>query len=1598
MSSLDLSLSLSLSLSLVPTKIPVTIKAESASKREEYTKHIREHLRSFGLHYVGQLEPAAIVRRDEALKKDEWLYPNSYLDYSTLIQSEKIGISPEQLQDRIDVYFPPLKISALDFCLFISAHFGITPLIGGSTVGHCFFGLKNHDLDFKIFPHLKDERFGEDSHNIGYMLQEMYCDYILYLLKSQGIPLNFKGLRIRELVKSVYLYSNLQIFNESRTRCEAVFSNLGHDLMCIINPQFRWYLTNYDRFLISLEDNAIYFHSSQISSQDKDIEKDLKENASNAREQLRNRQYIVENPLLSHNLFVRLVHASLKEFTIEKASSIVPISVDLLEKEYKTNPDIFIKRIHTLLEKFTNTHDAVDLLLISLSFIQKIKEPKLREQWCVIAAQSISTPKSFTSVFKARKQRDYSELLLLQSHKKTPAKSKPSSYTPTKNDLELAGFISRHPEITSDFLNVLHGLLLLEEDGNPRAKHLKKVILNCQSIDETIFRCASSWHAIKKFSKEMASICIAIGLPSKDFETEENLIIKRLLQYIEKKSPKIDFSNPLFEFFKKMASELPDSKILKYLEAKSELHHCLSKMSSDERKIKWGWSEFITVLNYRMRTTRFCPEERSIQQLNERLERLLTNAPNTDLRNAVGKALQLMVEKALTKQPNNIKLLYEIKRLINVAKQLDIFTAEYFESIDNQIIKMSFDIKFDDHADLLLPFYRLWPQDSMLSKNPQFGSFLLGNILKYASLLAKTDLPSNIEFLYTCLDYALKTPFSSQHFESINFIYQKLLGSAIQAGDTESITKIGLVMIMILDKIKGISLPENEIPQVLKLIEALLQLSKKTSKIEVQHYIGIKLVHYLAENCKIDATRQHSLLLKSASIVLLDKNHVKTQQIYKKTIELIFNQKMTAEAPERALGLCQHLTVNLDQRSSLMRRFVGFVAQQNIVHAEELLDIFKSKMDTVNFDQAMYAIVEQQISTKRTDFLEKGFKNWRSHNPNPQSFMLHLTIGRKLFEAIHNHSQKVDYVWLQNCLQEFINCLNKFHEEIDSSTPAEKEQLTLHIVEINKIINSIQVSKFELLLKRLWDISEEMNLIDHSKTSLPPILIDQALGEGRLPQEAFASVEKAYDGRLMDLQQAKWAIQLFNNVVKDPQYRESHTHKIVPVGMRLLQADSKFITTAQKNEFIHLLFSKRQFRHLIDLLAECPRAIGELCQTNPRNWEYFVLALQQYPDVLMLDTRILPTLKFEVISQPKVLSIISQQGTINLVNCLTRLCISYPQHLKNYSSMLLSIYSNSNLKNSKEFRKEVESFIRVLLTENTLNSLIEVCNIYLCHSKILTDKHSTSKNEDFSLLIIIDILDALFPFMEKSGDHSVLMNRAIFEIIDNLKSVHKIDNIDNLTELQELITTLKESKKLKKHSKNDVIVFLKNSKYNDLYNPKKTWASHDKNFHFQKRFTSLVCPLADGILKGSVVFTSRMATDLYYDRLTKTVPFKSYLEQCGLMTAALGGLIIFRTVSKIKDHPSITNEKLAKIALNTFRKMVFSIGSCVFIELLARTLMNFSPDTCIDAIDSIAICFPIVMFNNNEYHDEDLISLVVSLMTAYGTRNSVLFAKIGDVV
>ena len=1558
-----------------PLTLPQSSLSLGASKNSET---VRENLKAFGICYAGKLESSAIGRMQDALKEDAWLYPNSKLDYTNLIDFRKLGIAESKLQN-IQTYFPPLRIPALEFCQFVERRFGVAPVITGSTVGYALVGRKNHDLDFKIFLQREDFLDSRNFDDLDEMIIGYCCDFILEKLEIMGVPLNFKAYELRELIKSAYLYKRHLVTRESEKNCDAIFINIGHDFLFIMNPDYRGFLATYERFLISLDQPAIYYLSQQKSSlTEAEFQKSLESDIQKATEDLRSGRFIVEKPRNSKDLFVRLIHASLKGMTIESPSTIIPDALALLQSEYTMNTSLFIKRLHTLLEKFSKTHEPIEILLTIFSILQHIKEPKLRNYWCWIAAQALrdDASKILLTSIKSKPIKAYSHLLLAP-RKKIQTELAPPEFRPIKKGKAFIKIIGEHPEISSDILNILHGVCLLEAERNNKAHQLKMSFFDTPNIGKTIFRCSQSLSNLKKYSKELIELLEILGLPAKYMENESNLL-NSLLQYLEKKSVNLDSLRPSFEELRKILGEHKGIIFPIHVKLKKDLQLYVDQMAPQERKKKEGLGEFIILFAHRMKTTGFCPTIEHIRQFNKRLSKLAESQQNIGAILPLTEAIQVMIERVLKKPSEGLELLYELKRFNNYVQKIGILTTAQAEAIDTQLIKGFYAIKSEHQLKLSVPFYRLWTQESGFTKDPKFCSCLLGNTLREAIQLRRTS-SQDTDALYEILNEALKSPYYADHLDLIHFIYKDLLTVALKKDSKVDLAKLGNITLEIFLKIRGAHLSQDELSLISTMIEKLLNLSKNAWQARKQHYLGVKLVHLLAENCKMNSMKINSLLNKSISIVLLDKKNEKTNRIFKKTVELLFSTSCvnTVDGAE-ARTLKEKLLSDLENRSATMRRYVDFVARQNISAAKEFLADFKPHMTSFDWNQANYSICNKLIATNEPDLIKEAYLIWEKLIPDTEILTLHLFLGINLFRAIQLNPKLAHSDLLQNYIAVTTRLLQQYDKDIAQLTLVPKQQLMSHVDEIIGTINTFKFPQSQGILNAFWKASEEAQLIDRVKTPLPPMLIQSALEEGSVPIEVLKVLDQ-FDPK-SDLSATKQALQAIHNLFSSPKYVEGNRNKIWEYCKKLLLANPKSVSDDQKLILLELLFENKFFFDVINLGVNTP-IFHTFCHKNPKYWQLLIDALAQYDDLKSMREMMLTIIHIEIIDfPPSLITTLPYASQLNLIRVLTILCERFPKNFSTYCVLFNKAHDELLEVNSKEVRNLVKDFIVVLVTIENSKSVNEACKIFC------------KKTEYSHLLKTTVLLLRSFAPYEKNLDKIRELNASMLQLLYYLRDQNFIEvgfETDGLESvIRHVLGNVKKHPKEKKEYKDHHIEKSKVLKTSAPTTQPSKSLIFDKQISFKRKIFTIIDRGSDGFLRGGLAFATRITTDLITDAVRTSHP----LQYAQWTRSIVGRVVAIKIAYSLYDvlskkDPSIG--KISKAALKAICFTAFTGLSTILIEMGIRSYghgPNFATSD-MDLVDLAALTLPFLAFHKSEYYEENIISYVVSLVIASLTRS-----------
>ena len=1554
-----------------PTSPGLPLPLKAASVEPVQSSNARDNLKAFRIHPGMDLVPAAKERLQVALKQDAWIHPNPNLNYVDLFKNLKVGTDELKIQHYKRAYFPPLRISALEFCQFIEKRLGVPPVLAGSAVGYSLAGRKNHDLDFKVFLQRQNYQDLRIHGGLDEWIIRLSVDFILEKLRVSGVPLNYEADGLRDLINSVYLHRKHQVINESERNCDAIFINMGHDFLFIMNPDYRWYLATFDRFLLSIDEEAIYYLSPQKMDDTEGFQKTLSADIQKTMNDLQKGQFIVEKPSETRDLFVRLIHASLKGMTIESPTLVIGEALRLLQSEYTMNSALFIKRIHTLFEKFAYSYSPVEILLATFSLLQHVKDPKLCSHWCWIAAQALRDdgPKIILNSIKSRKLGEYSNLLLF-------GKAKALEIVPREfNFLKIGGLLTKlnvdEQGVISDILTVIQAIVSLESERDPKFLRLQKIFFDRPAIEEMLVRCSTSLTNLKKYFEDLSLLLEYLGLPKKYMDGESNLL-NALLRSLGRKSIDLGSLRPSFEELKKILGDHPGVIFPAHLKLKKDLQLCLDTMSLQERKTKDGLGEFIAVFAHRMKNSGFCPDIKYIRQMNERLAKLASRRETFGTVMPLTESFHLMTESILKKY-HGIELLYEIKRFNQYTKKIGIITLSQAEAIDLQLMKAFQSIRVDHHLKLSHPFYQLWSQESF-AKNPKFLSCLVGDILKETIHTGKeTPLTDTDNPLYEIVNQVLESPYYQDHLDLIYAVYKELLNYALKKGFKGDLQKIGKLTIAILTKTKSLNLSSDEFLSLVKLVEQLLNLSSDAFQTQKRHFLGVKLVHLLAENCKIQSAQQNSLLLKSISVVLQDTNTAKTQEIYKKSIRLLLPAYAKQYDGKEIQTLQERLLGDLENRSSTMSRFIDFMASHNLLLAKEFLESFKPHMTSSDRHQAVSSICKKLISKKDPEQMHEAFLIWQKTVPDTASFAHHVVQGIDLFNAIQTLPQLTRSVLLKKYIQEIIKVLQQSRKDITTLPLAPHQQLTAHVEEILKAIRSTDSAELNPLFKEFWKVADDSNLIDRSRTPLPQELIQSALKEGKVPMETLAKLEKS-DSKSMDSSE----LHAIKNLLAAPKPVLEKQIKIWEYSKKILAAESTAVSNDQKLGLVKSLLEKHYFFEVISYLLEVP-AIGKFCHQNPIYWQSLVDALAQYEDLNSIKGLIKMAIHHEIAEIPLISCALPYTSQINLIKVLMILCKRCPENMSVYCNLFKSLQEQMPAVESKELRNRVKDFIEILLAMENPDALAEACQIF-------------SKKAAYTHLVktAVLLLNSFAPY-EKNLKTDEKLNNSMLQLMRYLHRQNLIDPKTKHKDLQSLIAHV--LGRIKKHP-NEKADHQRQTENCEDSSSANGAATQSKFMLFDRKISPIKKSImalnrsVDGMLRGTFAFTARLAHEIAIGAIMVNNPGQ-YMHWALLVSLNAAVTKFAYNLHNIfsKNH-HITNSMISKVALKALCFTIFTGLTPFLIELTSRGLgfgQKFEK-SYIDGVDVASLILPLAVFNESEYYDEDAISFITSLATAILTR------------
>jgi hypothetical protein len=554
----------------------------------------------------------------------------------------------------------------------------------------------------------------------------------------------------------------------------------------------------------------------------------------------------------------------------------------------------------------------------------------------------------------------------------------------------------------------------------------------------------------------------------------------------------------------------------------------------------------------------------------------------------------------------------------------------------------------------------------------------------------------------------------------------------------------------------------------------------------------------MAENCKIHASILTPLLGRSAAISLLYQEDPIIKKIYVKGMELLLQHSVLPPFLERDF-YSKHLVSFENQKSTLMKYFIDFISGQNPSKAEEFLELFRKEMKPHDLDQAHYAICESSILLGIHENIKKAYEMWNSRTPSETTFIMHLKIAFLLLKE--ELDKKKNLAQINVILQSYNTCLCDFGNQILLLPKEEMELLSLQVKAIIKSVSDTQKQESGTPLAKLWDISTALKLIDDTTASMPSLLVESKLKEGRVPLQVVETIVNTNQQcSPVSAIHSKWGLQLFHNIIDDPDYRKIHADNLGRLALRLFETTAASVTIEERVGLLRTLGQKKLYPQLIYLFSTQPLLYATLIESNRSYrilWSDLIDALEHCPDLVI---KYHVPLYLHMVSKvwPKSFELLSEESCLIILECAMKEFIHNPSakldntilgnvpSFKNFGMFLnVILFEMPQVKNSVRIRNMIQDFISQLLKIGSLEAVLMASVAYMNYNNFATKKPNPAVKTCATIKANVSLLKCLRHFQKNhkflSSDESYMIETGIHVISEylhntpNCKAPRKMD-------------------------------------------------------------------------------------------------------------------------------------------------------------------------------------------------------------------------------
>lgn len=942
----------------------------------------------FQIRKVRPLTEVEQNKKRECLSVVHTLLPSSFID------PESIGLS----RSTFEKIFPPLHFTAEEVYMFLKGplkreEISIFPVfLTGGAVRYCLANRPYNDVDCNVFIEKSD---------FSYILNILKT-FIQYKLEGIRDSLFYSDIapeRLSHIIDTVYFYNKVQLPPKNPPYV-ASFIGLGTlQLKFIHSSLYRYFVANYEGFLIPLNGDHLCFVNQSLSYSPLDAER--------AFQDLLEQNYVVERPHEIHGLFFRIIHALTPGRDIYKQPGLIEIALNKFCEEYpigEWSNEKFKLKVQQHIKNYYLTDISGQFISILNMFILlgQIKDSTIRHSyWRLIAQAWLQEDGRSDEYIRKCYSMKLARLIRFQMTEITPKRESPSSLKSERPFSALARLIIDQPAITENILALIQSVLWmpeLEARTYPAFTPIKVdgksyALATCtQPFEQLAIHSLQAWTHLKGHDTSIEQVFHLLGMRHIAFnETLRNQMVEVWMKMIPKRATSNESIRRFTEFL--ITDGQYDSQILEEWQIHSCFRYVIGRPNLP-REIKTT----LQIIHYRLKISRFNPSLEIIKQINISLIRLKDLLEDASIRNqldkrylnliknVVGPALTYMLAKRIPS--SSIFILNELRQIF-----LFLNSWRTLSSLEEKILLLSMldvfqQIPLNCNLEILYSWEEFWnSQAGHLAKAMEpyhVQKKIIETLLTQGTVHASHFNAPRAELqLYCLLEKVAHNRNLAEFRTQAIHLYLKLIENTVNYPHPECLEKAAN---LIFDLFPNLLLPSHLYASFPLLCERLIKTPSLSS-------IGIQLSWFLHE----ETPKIIDILLQAMQVSLLATPSHHSDNQFRTSCRLFASHfEIKKKYPIQQAQFEHFLARSFHSDSQLIREFILLMYPLFLSYAEETLSLceahrrltrddyqycrhilLKARIDSgvqVSILDAYQVWLNQAVENRRIEYLDNGLK------------------------------------------------------------------------------------------------------------------------------------------------------------------------------------------------------------------------------------------------------------------------------------------------------------------------------------------------------------------------------------------------------------------------------------------------------------------------------------------------------------------------------------------------------------------------------------------------------------------------------------------------